>query len=126
MKVQEVKRQLRLQEWAEQIKECKQSGSTVREWCKGNGVSLKTYYNRMKRVREELLDAIDNESAMQLSRRDGGSTQKQIEAPVFAALPMPQKNVSAVTVHIGLHVAEIYNGAEAETVESVLRTLARL
>jgi len=51
---------------------------------------------------------------------------KKIEAPVFAALPMPQRNVSAVTVRIGSHVAEIHNGAEAETVESVLRTLARL
>ena len=126
MKVQEVKRQLRLQEWAEQIKECKQSGSTVREWCKGNGVSLKTYYNRMKRVREELLDAIDNESALQLSSRVGGSTPQRLGTPVFAALPIPRMDIAAVTVQIGPHVAEIHNGAEAETVESVLRTLARL
>ena len=126
MKVQELKRQLRLQEWAEQIKVCKQSGLTVREWCKENGIYIKTYYDRMKRVREELVDAIDNEDAAQLGMRDGGLTPKQLETPVFAALPIPRMDIAAVTVHIGTHVADIHNGAEPETVESVLRTLARL
>ena len=126
MKVQEVTRQLRLQEWAEQIRACRQSGSTVREWCKGNGVSTKTYYNRMKRVREELLEAMEAGSALTLCGRDGRSTLKQMETPEFAALPIPRMNMAAVTVHIGPHVAEIHNGAETETVESVLRALARL
>jgi hypothetical protein len=40
------------------INECRQSGLTVKDWCKENGIYVKTYYNRMKKVREELLDAI--------------------------------------------------------------------
>jgi len=122
IKVQEVKRQMRLREWAGQISDCKQSGSTVRQWCEENGIGLKTYYNRMKRVREELLDNIDHAGAAQLSNW----IPKQIGTPVFAALPMPRRGGAAVTVQIGAHTAEINNGADAETVEGVLRALSRL
>ncbi|MCI7349663.1 MAG: IS66 family insertion sequence element accessory protein TnpB [Ruminococcus sp.] len=42
-------------EWAEQIQECQSSGQTVKEWCKGIGISPSTYYNRLRAVREEML-----------------------------------------------------------------------
>jgi hypothetical protein len=49
-----------------------------------------------------------------------------MEVPVFAALPMRRRSEAAVTVQIGAYVADIHNGADAETVEGVLRTLIRL
>jgi len=125
MRVQEVKRQILVQEWAEQINERKQSGLTVKQWCNENGIHIKTYYNRMKRVREEFLDNMDTESALQVSRH-GRWSPGQLNAPVFATMPMPQRGGVAVTVHIGTHNAEIHNGADPETAESVLRALTRL
>lgn len=143
MKVQEAKRQIRLREWAEQITKCKQSGLTVKEWCKIDGINIKTYYNRVKRVREELLDVMATGNAdlvmglagldrnraskqQDLVKHTGKYTPPQLEQPVFAMLPTPKASVAAVTVHIGLHVAEIHNGADAQTMESALRALSRL
>jgi hypothetical protein len=49
-------------------------------------------------------------------------------APKFAELPMPVRSSGgvAVTVEVGAYRAEIRNGADAETVGSVLKTLASL
>ena len=50
-----VKKELRLQEWAAQIEAQQQSGLTVRSWCEQNGISAKTYYYRLRKVRENCL-----------------------------------------------------------------------
>ena len=50
-----VKKNIRLQEWSRQIEEQKSSGLNVQDWCTQNGVSPKTYYYHLRRVREELL-----------------------------------------------------------------------
>ena len=139
MKVQDAKRQIRLQEWSEQINSCRQSGLTVKGWCKENGIHIKTYYNRMKRVREELLDALESGKGNQLAKlkKAGRNDIVQIEnlveleskqqnTPMFAMLPPMHMDIVAVKVHIGAHVAEIQNSADSEMVESVLRTLASL
>ena len=51
-----VKHELRLQEWAEQIKSQQSSGLTVREWCAENGINAKTYYYRLRKVREQFME----------------------------------------------------------------------
>jgi len=122
MNVQGTVRRIRAQEWTQQIAECEGSGLSIRQWCEINGLSTKTYYYRRRRVREELLESIESCETTQLSKW----TPAQMETPTFAAIPIRRKNGTAVTVQIGLHVVDIHNGADAETVESVLRTLIRL
>ena len=46
------KKQEKLEKWKSMVKECRSSGQTVVDWCKDNGVNIKTYYNRLKRLRE--------------------------------------------------------------------------
>jgi len=116
---------IRLQEWAKQIEDCRSSGMSVRSWCNENGIGIKNYYYRMRRVREELLDAIEGQSALTLQSNSLISS----ETPVFA--PIPQTKLStystvAATIQIGTYIAEINNGADLETVDGVLRTLSRL
>lgn len=53
--IKEIKTEVRHREWTEQIQECQSSGQTVKEWCSNAGISLSTYYNRLKAVREEML-----------------------------------------------------------------------
>ena len=122
MRAQNVVRKVQMQGWAHQIDECERSGLSVRHWCEENGVNTKTYYYRRKRVREELFESVESGSAAQLSQW----TPKQMEVPVFAAFPMRRRSELAVTVQIGAYVADIHNGADAETVEGVLRTLTSL
>jgi len=41
-----------LLEWSERIASCRNSGMSVREWCKVNGIPLSTYYNQQRKVFE--------------------------------------------------------------------------
>ena len=47
-----VKKELRLQEWADQIEAQQHSGLSVQKWCEEKGISAKTYYYRLRKVRE--------------------------------------------------------------------------
>lgn len=55
-KIAEVKKQVKYHEWAEMVRACRSSGISVRRWCTENGVNLKTYYYRLRRVREFLCE----------------------------------------------------------------------
>ena len=129
MKTQDLKRNIQYQEWAAQIREREESGLSVKEWCAEKGINTKTYYNHVKRVREETLEALGSRGSTQLARIAGnavGQTRMQSETPVFTSIPMPQIKGSAITVWIGGHAVDIQNGADDTLVEQTLRVVSRL
>ena len=52
-----VKQELHLREWIEQIKAQQESGMTVAAYCAQNGINIKTYYYRLRKVREQCLES---------------------------------------------------------------------
>ena len=48
--IAKVKKEVKLSKWAEMVRKRNESGLTVTDWCKENGINLKTYYYRLKRV----------------------------------------------------------------------------
>ena len=52
-----VKRDIQLQEWSEQIKAQQESGMTVTAFCAQNGISPKTYYYHLRKIRECCLES---------------------------------------------------------------------
>lgn len=42
----------RLQQWAEMIRACRESGLSNKEFCRQNGISEKTYYYWLRRLRQ--------------------------------------------------------------------------
>ena len=52
-----VKRNGQLREWAEQIKAQQESGMTVTAFCAQNGINIKSYYYRLRKVREQCLES---------------------------------------------------------------------
>lgn len=42
-------------EWLQDIHDCKSSGLTVKDWCHEHGIGIKTYYYRLKRVRNDAI-----------------------------------------------------------------------
>ena len=42
----------RLEEWRQIVKQCRESGLSNREFCRMNGISEKTYYYRLRKLRE--------------------------------------------------------------------------
>lgn len=106
--LQVMSRQERLASWSEKIMACRNSGMSVRGWCQENGVAEKTYYYWQRRLFETL------------SRQQKGVT------PAFAEVTPAQSVRSgnvAVTVRIAGAEADICNGADAATIEAVLRVL---
>jgi len=116
---QELAKQYRIREWAEMVTVRKRSGMQVDEWCAKEGISRHAYFYRLKQVREYAAKGLMNKSLNQQE----ADTQT---APEFVALPVPRRSGSAVTIHIGSHIAEVHNGADLATMEGVLRALTRL
>ena len=56
-----VAQQTRLNEWAEQIKECQNrpQGMKIDEWCQMHGITKANYYWRLRKVREAFLEVAD-------------------------------------------------------------------
>ena len=52
-----IKRDVKLQEWMEQIKAQQESGMTVTAYCAQNGINIKTYYYHLRKVREQCLES---------------------------------------------------------------------
>ena len=52
MNTQRIATQVRLSDWADEVKERMASGQTVRAFCEGKGISKATYYYRQKKARE--------------------------------------------------------------------------
>ena len=80
-----VAEQVRLQQWAEQVRVCKNRprGMDVETWCAQNNITKANYYYRLRRVRKACLD------------------QMQTEQADFIELPMPsEKNISADTENV--------------------------
>ena len=104
--LQVMSKQERLENWTARIMACRSSGMTVRAWCRENGLSEKTYYYWQRRLFQAL------------------SEQQKVHETAFAEVtpPVCSGNV-AVTVRIAGAVADIHPGADAATVETVLRIL---
>ncbi|MCL2864489.1 MAG: hypothetical protein FWE25_02995 [Lachnospiraceae bacterium] len=49
-KVTKIKTEFRLQQWANNIQECQQSGQSIKSWCKDNNIKEHTYYYYLKSV----------------------------------------------------------------------------
>ena len=104
--LQVMSRQERLENWTARIMAYRGSGMTVRAWCQENGLSEKTYYYWQRRLFQTL------------------SEQQAVTA--FAEVTPPKPVCSgnvAVTVRMAGAEADIRSGADAATVETVLRIL---
>ncbi len=112
---------LRVRTWSEQIQERLESGQTIKAFCEANGISTKTYYYRLNRVRESYIESAERQPPLPAAEKK----------PEFAEFPVPAMALEAeptgtVTVTIGPYRAEVSNGADFATVENVLRALAAL
>ena len=115
-----VKTQLRLQQWAQQIEACQQSGLPVTEWCNANNIRTNTYYYRLKQVREHTLNAL------QIHAEEIVATQPQEPPVTFKQLEVksPISGMqAAVIIHLPEATVEIAQGTDQKTLEAVLLAL---
>ena len=51
MNVQYINNDFKTKQWMQRIKECRESGLSVRKWCRQNNLCEQTYYNWLKKLR---------------------------------------------------------------------------
>lgn len=89
--------------WAERISACRNSNLSVAHWCKENEVCVQTYYRWQKKL-------------FAMAQAQQGSRFAEVT-------PCRATGNIEVTVRIAGAEADIYRGADAATVEAVLRVL---
>ena len=56
-RIMEIRKQVRLSQWSEMVREREESGLSIREFCTGKAISPKTYYYRLRKLREAAIEA---------------------------------------------------------------------
>ena len=87
------------------ISECRSSGQKVKVWCRENGICEQTYYKWQRRVFEMAQE------------------QQEVSFAEVTPLQPVRSGKVAVTVRVAGAEADIHSGADAATVETVLRIL---
>ena len=102
-KVTLVKRKIASAEWAQRIRNCRNSGTTVARLFEANGINPKTYYYHLRKLREEVCE--------------------QIPVPVQVSTEKPPAFVS-VTIRDAYGISvEIADGTSSDTISAVIRAL---
>lgn len=118
-----VAEQVRLQQWAEQIRDCQNrpADMDVASWCRQNGITKANYYYRLKRVRKACLD---NARTCPVSFVELPAVQEDT-LPVMNQTTVQQKSETAALIHCmnGVSV-EIYTNASSEFIRSLIGAAA--
>ena len=104
--LQQLNGQNKLALWADRISSCRNSGLSVKTWCKENGVCEQTYYKWQKKL-------------FAMAKAQQGLQFAEV-TPIMATSGNCQ---IAISIHADGIAADIHNGADPTTVESVLRIL---
>ena len=97
----------RVQLWAERIAECRGSGLSVREWCRDDEISEKTYYYWQKKLYQQMVSTAEQVSFAEISRE---------------VQPGRCAEATARISILGASI-EIYPGANTETIRAIIRAL---
>ena len=109
-----VAEQIRLQQWADQIRDCQNRPSDMKVdvWCQEHGITKANYYYRLRRVREACLELCDpSPSFVELTAPTESipANVSPTHSPVAAAL----HTESGITI-------DIYNDASLEFLRNLI------
>ena len=54
--IMEIRRQVRLSQWSAMVREREESGLSVKAYCEQTGIAAKTYYYRLRKLREAAVE----------------------------------------------------------------------
>ena len=136
-------------EWAKLIGQCMQSGKPIAHWCKENGVSNERYRYWLKRLHctieslknvsiviEEsgILPIGDNavavsaatDSMPEIVQVDLRKPSAMLVGDATEGIRMVAESTPTMSIHIGEARCDIYHGADSDTIERALLTLAKI
>ena len=107
MNVKQIDQEVRYQEWAAIIKECRSSGMHVKEWCEMKGIKPASYYYYLRAIRLKTIE-------------------QSKENVSFVPVPVNNQDSLASSVSITIHKNDteiILNNADFHLIQNVLELL---
>ena len=98
--------------WKKQIQDCKESGLSIKDWCRENDIHIQTYYYRLR--------AIDRESKDILQPIVPLSISKNIPQKETGSSPV---STSEIIIHRGIIEVKIPYNAPEQILLTILRGL---
>ncbi len=111
MNARELKHEALLGEWRERITACRGSGLAVSQWCREEGIALKTYY----RWEREVLDL----AGEQLAVSSGRPAFVEVRAGGMRGLGRQ----AVARLHTAAGELEVYSGADQGTLRAIIGAL---
>lgn len=95
-----VAEQIRLQQWADQIRDCQNRPSDMKvdAWCREHGITKANYYYRLRRVREACLNICD-------------------PSPSFVELTAPAESIPTKASHTHSSAAAVLHAESGITID---------
>lgn len=120
MDTRRVAQELRLQHWANLMREAKNSGLSNRRWCRENGIQEKTYYYWQRKLREA--------ACQKLLPKEGISGDKALVPSGWTecVAEQPAPDGDTITIEIGQCKIKVARNTSPEALEKVCRVLMRL
>ena len=112
-----VAQQYRLNQWAQRIRDCRNSGQTVAVWCSEHNIRLSSYFYWLKRVREAACEALPS------LNENNQIVPVNIPNLTTSTGAEDQGTSSYITVRMDAVVLEIHNNASQTLIENTLRAL---
>lgn len=104
---------VQMQQWSEMVRECQDSGMSVKSWCAAKEMSRNTYFYRQKRVRKAVCQQLSvPQSCIAEVMFPQNSCQTGVTAPVI--------------IHIDSVAIEVNSGADEQTIVTALRAISKL
>lgn len=108
--------------WIQRIRKCKESDHTVVAWCAENNISLKSYYYWRRKIKREAFEIFLQERKLPVL----SAVSPDIVFTEISKHSIALTSGNAVILRIGETTVELQNGADAVTIENVLRILHTL
>ena len=97
--------QQKLAKWADIVSQCRSSGLSVRDWCQEHKINISNYYKWQRKIYAV------------------AQAQQKVQFAEITPVQSVRCGNVAVTVRISGTEVDIHTGADAATVEAVLRIL---
>lgn len=126
MKLQDAKREAKLQEWREMVYNCRNSGQTVAAWCREHSMPVATYYRRQKLVWEQESRKLPEKSigSQMIKAEERQLVPVNFEpVPYHEAQQTDNDEAAQIILRKGEWSIEIRNGADAALLRQVLELL---
>ena len=108
----EIRTRVRMAQWQSIIKECKESGMTVAEFCEDRNISWHAYYYWLRKIREYITHPQTTETEF-----------VQLPSPVEVSAPT---NPGTITIHIGGVAVEVEGNVNRASLKNVLKVLQEM